>query len=151
MEEERPPEIGPGGRSSCEFRCEFLAITQRFQLPRYDSDCPEHRVSTTFRRTSVPLVTASGPGGRGFKSTRPDSLNSTPAAPCGALLSGPRQHAALLAAGDCQFQSVHYVECLVRRDRQLGPPQYRVANILVVVREARGDGRNRPSFLGRRQ
>src|SRR5947209_7171745 len=47
MQEERPPEIGPGGRSRCEFGCEFLATTQRFQLPRYDSDCPEHRVSTT--------------------------------------------------------------------------------------------------------
>src|SRR5713101_7761799 len=72
MREKRPPEIGPGGRAWCEFRCEFLATTQRFQIPRYDSDCPEHRVSTTFCRTSVDLVAASGPGGRWFKSTRPD-------------------------------------------------------------------------------
>src|SRR5260370_42408721 len=76
MREKRPPEIGPGGRSwcefRCEFRCEFLATKQRFQLPRYDSDCPEHRVSTTFCRTPVDLVAASGPGGRWFKSTRPD-------------------------------------------------------------------------------
>src|SRR5712691_3650938 len=64
MQEERPPEIGPGGRSSCEFRCGFLATTQRLQLPRYDSDCPEHRVSTRLRRTSVDLVAASGPGGQ---------------------------------------------------------------------------------------
>src|SRR5207244_7207693 len=70
--EKRPPEIGPGGRSWCEFRCEFLATTQRFQLSRHDSDCPEHRVSTTFRRASIPLFAASGPGGRWFKSTRPD-------------------------------------------------------------------------------
>jgi len=44
MQEKRPPGTGPGGRSWCEFRCEFLATTQRFRLPRYDSDCPEHRV-----------------------------------------------------------------------------------------------------------
>src|SRR5881296_216800 len=92
MQEERPPEIGPGGRSRCEFGCEFLATTQRFQLPRYDSDCPEHRVSTTFRRTSVPLVTASGPGGRWFKSTRPDSSKSKPRNRfrCGAFSASPR-------------------------------------------------------------
>src|SRR5438128_11146103 len=32
MQERRPPGTGPGGRSWCEFRCEFLATTQRFQL-----------------------------------------------------------------------------------------------------------------------
>jgi len=44
MEEERPPEIHPGGRSWCAFRCELPATAQRFQLPRHDFDCPEHRV-----------------------------------------------------------------------------------------------------------
>src|SRR2546426_8890380 len=64
---------------------------------------------------------------------------------------GPRQDASLPAPGERQFQSAHDVEDLFRRDRQLRCPLDGVAHILVVVREARGDGRNRSDSLGRCQ
>src|SRR5207247_6854347 len=60
----------------------------------------------------------------------------------------PRQDAALLAAGNGQFQTADHVPCLLGRDRQLRLPQDGVAHVLVIVREARRDGRNRSSTLG---
>src|SRR5207249_11441511 len=59
-----------------------------------------------------------------------------------------RQDAALLAAGNGQFQTADHVPCLLGRDRQLRLPQDGVAHVLVIVREARRDGRNRSSILG---
>src|SRR5213592_5133298 len=63
----------------------------------------------------------------------------------------PRKDTALPAAEHGQVQSAHDVERLCGRDRQLRLPQYRVADILVIVREARGGGWNRLSALGRGQ
>src|SRR5713226_3913008 len=61
---------------------------------------------------------------------------------------GPREGTALLAARRGQFQAAHDAQHLLRPDRQLRGPEDRVANILVVLREARGDGWNGAGPLG---
>src|SRR6267378_4052664 len=64
---------------------------------------------------------------------------------------GPRQDAALPAAGERQLQSTHDVEHLFSRDRRWRRALDGVAHIFVVVREARRDGRNGSGSLGRGQ